>query len=313
MSLPRIVCILGVTGTGKSALAAELARGVKVGIINSDSRQTYRELPIITAQPDLREQEVAPHFLYGFLPANEQMDVGRFITLAQEAIDKVLNMNRLPVLVGGTGLYLRSLLYGLAPIPEIDLQTKKRIKEEYFHYGSYPLYKKLQQVDPDYAQKIHPNDGQRICRGLEVYISTGSSLTQWHEFQPKDARYDALKLGLAPEGDKEEFRKRLLERINAMLESGALKEVKNVLQVYGPEAPGLSGIGGPELISHIQGERTLEEAKEIWLQNTRAYAKRQLTWFKKESNVHWLHSSGDKQAKELLNSFGIKQISFPNT
>ncbi|MFP4657845.1 MAG: tRNA (adenosine(37)-N6)-dimethylallyltransferase MiaA [Desulfonatronovibrionaceae bacterium] len=287
MSLPRIVCILGVTGTGKSSLALDLARKFEVAVINFDSRQVYRELPIITAQPDFRDKKRCPHRLYGFLPADERMDAGSFISLARQAIWETISSARLPVLVGGTGLYLRSLIHGLAPIPDIPDEVRTQVRLQCDGLGSRFLYSRLTRIDPDYAAKIHPHDTQRICRALEVYLSTGTPLSEWHRVQLSGPEFAALKLGLAPQ-ERKSFRERLRRRIRDMLQSGAVEEVKGVLERYGEQAPGLSGIGAPELIGYIRGETSLKRAEELWLQNTAAYAKRQLTWFKKEKEVCWL-------------------------
>ena len=302
MPLSKILCIMGVTGTGKSSLALELSQKQNIAIINFDSRQVYRELPIITAQPNSAERKRCPHYLYGFLPAGKQMDAGMFISKARETIDAARQKGLLPVLVGGTGFYLRSLLYGLAPIPDVEPDVRRQVALQYAELGSRLMHKRLAGIDPEYAQKIHFNDKQRVCRAMEVYLSTGKTITSWHASQTENKYYDALKIGFCPD-EWTFFKQRLLGRIESMLEMGAVNEVKQVLEQFGSDAPGLNVIGGAELVSYLLGRTSLKESKEMWLNNTRAYAKRQITWFKKESGVIWVDSSDFDSISVDLNDF----------
>lgn len=301
--LPKIVCILGVTGAGKSSLALKLAEKYDIAVVNFDSRQVYSELPIITDQPGPVEQSLCPHYLYGFLSADTAMDAGKFIILAREALDQAAACGRLPVLVGGTGFYLRALIQGLAPIPEISEEIRTQIRLQCSELGPGFLHNRLSRIDPQSAQRIHPNDWQRICRALEVYMGTGKKLSAWHEIDPEHPGFSALKLGLAP-NERSFLKDRLYSRIQAMLDKGAIQEVKDVLEKYGEDAPGLTGIGAPELVSYIQGKTSLEETKQLWLKNTFAYAKRQLTWFKKEKDVIWLSpSSAVEEIEQAIDTF----------
>lgn len=301
--LPKIVCILGVTGAGKSSLALRLAEKYDIAVVNFDSRQVYAELPTITDQPGAREQGLCPHFLYGFLSADTHMDAGKFITLARQALDRAASRGHLPVLVGGTGFYLRALLQGLAPIPEIPAEVRTQVRLQCSELGTRFLHSRLSRIDPQSARRIHPNDGQRICRALEVYMGTGKKLSRWHEIKPEHPGFAGLKLGLAP-NERSLLKDRLYSRIRTMLDKGAVPEVKNVLEKYGEGAPGLTGIGAPELVHYIQGRTTLEETKQLWLKNTFAYAKRQLTWFKKEKDVLWLSpSSAVEEAVRAVDAF----------
>jgi tRNA dimethylallyltransferase len=303
MRLPRIVCILGVTGAGKSSLALKLAEKYDIAVVNFDSRQVYAELPIITDQPGPEEQSLCPHYLYGFLSADAAMDAGKFITQARQALDRAAAAGRLPVLVGGTGFYLRALIHGLAPIPEIPEDVRTQVRLQCSELGPGFLHARLSRIDPQSAQRIHPNDWQRVCRALEVYMGTGKKLSAWHEIDPEHPGFSALKLGLAPH-ERSLLKDSLHSRIQDMLDKGAVQEVKNVLEKYGEDAPGLTGIGAPELVGYIQGKTTLEETKQLWLKNTFAYAKRQLTWFKKEKDVIWLNtSSAVEETEQAIDSF----------
>jgi tRNA dimethylallyltransferase len=285
-NLPKIICILGPTGTGKTDLALALAKMVDISVINFDSRQVYKELPIITAQPSVQEQSVCPHYLYGFLTVREKISAGEFVSLASDLIWREWKRQRLPVLVGGTGLYLRSLLYGLAPIPSVPDSVRDEVKLKCIKHGPEALYAELKKVDPEYAEKIHPRDRQRITRALEVYLATGTTISDWHKRHKPELKFSALKIGLIHDLDM--LTERLAIRIDKMLSLGAVEEVENAYKMYKDETlPGFSGIGCPELIAYLKGHLTLEEAKKLWLKNTRAYAKRQITWFKKEKNIFW--------------------------
>ncbi len=283
-----LLLVAGPTGAGKSRAALELAREYSGAVINMDSRQIYRDFPIITAQPAAEEQRGVPHLLYGFLPCEAKMTAGVYAKLAAEAIAQCRAEGRLPILVGGTGLYIQALLTGIADIPEVppDIfrywQTRLRVA------GAQSLYQELTRLDPDYAAKIHANDSQRITRALEVCTATGRAFSWWHK-QPEASppvRGAVLRLGVSL--PLPELAPRLKGRIEQMLEKGAIEEARQALiNCRDPKAPGWSGIGCAELFSFVRGEAGLEQTLDLWLRNTRAYAKRQMTWFKKDIAMRW--------------------------
>lgn len=294
MSKPSILCVLGPTGTGKTAAAIAVSRRVPGSVVNFDSRQVYRDFPVITAQPDAEEQAACPHLLYGFLGTDKKMNAARFVDLAHENIAAVLEEHRLPMLVGGTGLYLRSLLQGIAPIPEIPEDIRAGVLERLKNEGPQVLHRELNTVDPDYAAKIHPNDSQRNVRAAEVYAATGKTMTWWHSEEHHKAPYRYLKVGMKVELDA--LTPKLAARIDVMIEHEALEEARRAYErCPDPEAPGWTGIGCAELLGYIRGETSLEKAKQLWIKNTRAYAKRQMTWFKKEKDIEWF-APGDNDA-----------------
>jgi tRNA dimethylallyltransferase len=282
-----IVCLLGPTGTGKTAAAIAVAARLPASVINFDSRQVYRDFPIITAQPDADERAACPHHLYGFLPTGEKMTAARFRDLAVDKIEEVRGQGRLPILVGGTGLYLRSLLSGIAPIPEIPGHIRRKVLDRIRAEGPQSLHAELSRTDPDYAARIHPNDTQRNARAAEVFLATGRTMTWWHtESEHVPAPYDPLKVGMRIALD--DLEPHLAGRIDAMLELGALDEARAAFErCPDPDAPGWTGIGCAELLGFLRGELTMAEAREKWVRNTRAYAKRQITWFNKEEDIHW--------------------------
>ncbi len=292
---PPIVCLLGPTGTGKTAAAIAISRRVDASVINFDSRQVYSDFPIITAQPDGEERAACPHLLYGFLPTMEKMTAARFVGLAMETIAEVQGQGRLPILVGGTGLYIKSLLNGMAPIPEIPQDIREKVLARVKNEGPQVLHAELVQTDPDYAARIHQNDTQRNVRAAEVFISTGKNMTWWHtESEHAPAPYDALKIGMKITLD--DLEPHLGKRIDQMLELGALAEAKTAFDTCPePDAPGWTGIGCAELLAFLRDEMTLDEARIKWIKNTRAYAKRQITWFRKETDIHWF-APGENEA-----------------
>ena len=282
-----ILCLLGPTGTGKTSAAIAVARRMDASVINFDSRQVYADFPIITAQPSEEERAACPHLLYGFLPTREKMTAARFVELALETIEDVRGQGRLPILVGGTGLYLRSLLRGIAPIPEIPEDIRQGVLDRIRKEGPQKLHAELMQTDPAYAARIHPNDTQRNARAAEVYLATGQNMTWWHENgEHTPAPYDAFKIGMQIGLD--ELEPHLARRIDEMLSLGGVEEARAAMaECNDPEAPGWTGIGCAELLACLRGEMSLDEARARWVKNTRAYAKRQITWFKKESDIRW--------------------------
>lgn len=298
-----VVCIVGPTGTGKTDLALALARRFAVSIINADSRQVYRDFPVVTAQPGPQEQQQCPHALYGFLSTAEKIDAGTFVDLAQKSIAQAQANGRLPVLVGGTGLYVRALLKGLAPIPEIPEDVRGRVQRLFHTRNRQWAYRLLQRLDPQWAQKVHPNDRQRVGRALEVRLATGWSLSQWHARQQEQS-LDGTSILLGVSTDLAALTPHLDTRIQRMLAAGAVEEVQCAWQrCPDPEAPGWSGIGCAELLGYIRGQYSKTAALEMWRKNTRAYAKRQLTWFRKEPGVSWLQPGAEDSACALVQNW----------
>ncbi len=293
---PRIICLAGPTGAGKSAIALALADLLPISVINADSRQVYRDFPIITAQPSPEEQGRCPHALYGFLGCREKISAGRYAQKAGAAIAQSLAQGRLPVLVGGTGLYFKSLLQGIAEIPAVDEAISRTLLERWDAEGGQVLHRELAAIDPAYAAKIHFNDRQRVLRALEVWQGTGKTFTWWHARPLPAPAFQTLNLGLALPLD--ELTPILGARIRIMLKADAPGEARTALErCPDPAAPGWSGIGCRELYGYLQGEYTLEECLTLWLRNTRAYAKRQLTWFRADQSLAWFRP---EESKTLL-------------
>ena len=299
----KIICLCGPTASGKSAAALALAgAGVPICVINADSRQVYRDFPIITAAPTAEERSVCPHMLYGYMATEEKNTAGIWAASAAEALRNVSGEGRIPVLTGGTGMYFRALLDGMAEIPPVPERIHERLIEECSETGPVPLHERLREIDPEYAAKIHPNDRQRIMRALEVWEATGRTFTSWHAQTPSpDAGHEVLRLGLGL--PLEELTPRLYKRTQLMLEQGAVGEARRALRICPrTQAPGWSGIGCRELAAYLTGETSLENAVELWNKNTRAYAKRQWTWFRADRRIRWFRPE-DKSYIDAVRRF----------
>ncbi len=298
LKIPCVV-LLGPTGAGKTRAALHLARNLPGEVVNFDSRQVYSDFPRITAQPTPEELAVCPHWLYGFLPTDQKLTAGAHVRKCRPVIQDIHDRGKTPILVGGTGLYLRALLEGLAEVPDIPLAVTKRLEQQLEQEGLDALYARLQAADPMLAARIHPNDKQRTLRGLEVFEATGKPLSWYHGQQEPASDYSALLLGVWAELPALE--PLLARRIDAMLEAGALEEARTAYdKCSDPAAPGWSGIGCAELLGFLEGRLTLDEAKALWLRNTRAYAKRQLTWFRKTPDVVWFTQDGPFLPEKML-------------
>lgn len=305
--LPKLLCIVGPTGSGKTAAALHLAAALEAAgrpatVINADSRQVYRDFPVITAQPSEEERRVCPHLLYGWLESSRKISAGQWAERAEAAVRETLAEGRLPMLVGGTGFYLRALLDGIADIPAPDPAVSLRLTEECRTLGAPSLHSRLQAVDPAYAARIHPNDSQRNIRALEVWESTGHTFTWWHEQTPPPAPYEVLRLGIGlPLPELTPFLER---RIDIMLKSGALEEARKALELCpDTSAPAWTGIGCAEMAALLHGKADMSACLERWRHNTRAYAKRQWTWFRADGRLLWFRPGEHAALERAVHRF----------
>lgn len=271
--------IAGPTASGKSAVALAVAQHWNGVIINADSMQVYRELRILTARPSPAEEALAPHKLYGFVPAAEAYSVGRWLEDVRDVLRTTWNEGKLPVIIGGTGLYFKALLEGLSPVPEIPAGIRAHWRGEAARLGAAALHDVLCKRDPEMAARLRASDPQRIVRALEVLDATGRSLASWQNEKGKGViKADrALRLFLVP--DREALYRRCNERFVAMIRAGAIDEAAAVMQLALPASlPAMRAVGLRPLIAHLQGEISLEQAIELGQAETRRYAKRQMTW-----------------------------------
>lgn len=275
------VLIAGPTASGKSALALELALNAGGIVINADSMQVYRDLRVITARPTQDEEARVPHRLYGHVDAAVNFSAGAWISDATTALEEARVEGRLPIFIGGTGLYFKALTAGLSVVPPIPAEIRENVRARLERTGVEALHAELARRDPRAAERLNLRDRTRIARALEVIEATGRSLLDWHhEGQPPLLPKDSFRaVFLAPERD--ELYARIDARFDAMLGAGALAEVER-LAVRGldPLLPAMKAHGVPGLIGHLRGELSLEEAATIGRADTRHYAKRQFTWFR---------------------------------
>ena len=280
---PRAVLLAGPTASGKSALGLVLAERLGGVIVNADSMQVYRDLRILTARPSPEEEARVPHRLYGHVDATENYSTGHWCVDAGEAIAAAERDGRLPIMVGGTGLYFKTLTQGLAAVPPIPPDVRSAVRGRLEREGVAPLYADLTQRDPETARRLMPNDRARITRALEVVEATGRSLTDWHReaMVPVLDPATVVKVFLAL--DRAELYRRIDVRFDRMLASGALAEVAALAsRGLSPSLPAMKALGVPWLIRHLKGEITLAEAAEASKRDSRRYSKRQETWFRNQ-------------------------------
>ncbi len=277
-STAPVVVVAGPTASGKSALALELAAALGGTIINADSQQIYRDLKILSARPDAAAMVRVPHRLYGFLDAAERGSVGRWRDLALNEIAAAHAAGRLPIIVGGTGLYLRALQHGLAEIPPVPAAIRAEAAALYRSLGGVAFRERLAALDPASAARLPPGDRQRLTRAFEVVRATGVPIGEWPN-RTAAARYRFATLLLAP--SREALYAACDARYLAMIAAGALDEAA-ALAVRGldPGLPAMKAVGVPELLRHLRGEIALPEAIALAQRATRRYAKRQMTWFR---------------------------------
>jgi tRNA dimethylallyltransferase len=279
----RAVLIAGPTASGKSALALALAERLGGVIINADSMQVYRDLKIITARPRADEEARVPHRLYGHIDAAENYSVGRWLRDAETVLAEAEAGRRLPIFVGGTGLYFKALTRGLAAVPPIPPQIRDALRARLVEKGPHALHLLLQERDSASAARLLPGDGVRIVRALEVLEATGRPLSEWQQTgkPPLIDPASAVQVFLTPE--RAELYRRIDARFDAMIKAGALEEVRAVdARALDPRLPAMKAHGVPWLRRHLAGEITLAEAIEGAKKDTRHYSKRQLTWFRNQ-------------------------------
>jgi tRNA dimethylallyltransferase len=280
----KAIVIAGATASGKSALALDLAAEVGGSVINADSMQIYRDLPILTAQPDAASMAAVPHRLYGVLPLDDAATAARWADLAAQEIRVAWEAGRPPFLVGGTGLYLKALLEGFAPIPDIDPSHRAAAQALLAELGAGGLHARLQARDPETAAKLRPSDSQRLMRAWEVLSATGKPLAWWQK-QPSAAPVPVTALSFVTTPARAQLYAACDDRLITMVAKGAVQEVVSARRAY-PEADqdraGFKALGFRELARHLDGELSLEEAVAAAQQATRNYAKRQGTWFRRQ-------------------------------
>lgn len=290
----KIVVIVGPTASGKSGVAMELADRFHGEIVNADSMQVYRYMDIGTAKPSNEDRERIPHHLIDIRNPDEAFDAARYLDEASKVIEDVVCRGQLPIVVGGTGLYIKALTEGIFEAPEVDKELRERLNREADDLGLPSLYKKLMEVDSEAAVKIGPHNTHRIIRALEVYYLTGMPISKYQkEHAFSDMRYDSFKIGLNME--REILYKNIDSRVDSMIKAGFVDEVIRIIDMgYGPDAKGMQGIGYSHICRYIKGEYTLPDCINLIKRDTRHYAKRQLTWFRRDQEIDWVDANANK-------------------
>ncbi len=304
-----LVFMAGPTAIGKTELAITLAEEFGCEIIGVDSVQIYRYMDIGTAKPTLAERERVPHHVIDYVLPDEGFSASRFVTDCREAIRQIRTRGRLPLLVGGTGLYFNALEHGIFSMPAIALGLRQALQEELVTRGRKELRRELERLDQESAARIHANDTHRLLRALEIVRSTGRTWSHFiaeHQVQKQAGpRTNILKIGL--ERDRDELYRRIDERVNIMIDSGLLAEVESLVRRgYGKDLQSLQTLGYRHMLNYLDGDLSWERGIELLARDTRRYAKRQFTWFKADPEVIWFHPSRGSEIRATITAF-LKQ------
>lgn len=292
MEKTKIICVVGATASGKTDLSVKLAKAVNGEIISADSMQVYKNMPIATAVATKEEQDGVPHHLVEFLNTDETFSVADYVGLAKSKIAEITSRGRVPIVAGGTGLFVDSLVKNIS---FSEVGSNAEIRNELAEKSNEELYEKLLKLDPNAAEDIHPNNRKRVIRALELCMSGTSKTEQNENSLLCDSPYDALYIGIGYK-DRQKLYDRINKRVDLMLEAGLENEARQMLGKQGLTAR--QAIGHKELQPYIDGKITLDEAAENLKRETRRYAKRQLTWFRRNENINWLYA--DEMSKDEL-------------
>lgn len=289
MPKEKVIVICGPTASGKTALSIELAKKINGEIVSADSMQIYKEMDIGTAKPTLDEKQGIPHYVMDCISPEQRFSVADYKKMAKEAIKNILEKGKRPIIVGGTGLYVDSLIYEIEyPDIQLDEQYRKFLEKRVETEGLETLYYEAMKIDEEATKKISINDKKRILRILEIYNSTGKTKTQQEkESRKKEPEYDYHVFAL--EWNREFLYQRINKRVDIMIEQGLIEEVKSIIKQHKEFPTAMQGLGYKEVIEYLEGQTTKDEMIEKIKQETRRYAKRQLTWFRKNKQTIWLN------------------------
>ncbi len=288
MDKPKVVVICGPTASGKTALSIQLAQKINGEIISSDSMQIYKDMNIGTAKPTIEEMQGIKHYLIDFVEPNQRYSVAEFKKDAENAIEEILAKGKTPIVVGGTGLYVDSLIYGIEYQDiKIDEEYRKELEKRAQKEGLEALYAEAKKIDPEAVKKISSNDQKRILRILEIYKATGKNKTeQEQESRKKGVKYDYKVFAI--DMNREVLYDRINKRVDIMIENGLIEEVEKLLKKYKEFPTAMQGLGYKEVVEYLQADITKEEMIEKIKRETRRYAKRQMTWFRKNKQTIWI-------------------------
>ena len=282
----KVIVIVGPTCSGKTKVGISLARNLQTEIISADSRQIYKYLDIGTAKPATDELAKVKHHLIDCFDLYEDYNVSRFETDSLEIINELLSQNKIPIVVGGSGLYIKALTEGIFNTVDVDEDYRDELKVKREKFGNQYLYDELKKVDAESASKMLPQNWKRVMRALEVYHLTGEPIWKFQKDHERKVELDFIQYGL--NWKRDQLYANIEKRVDEMIENGLVDEVKNILaKGYSKELNALNTVGYKEIITYLENEIPLERAVELIKRNTRRYAKRQMTWFRKTNEIHW--------------------------
>ena len=300
---PRVIVIVGPTASGKTSLSIELAKKLNGEIISADSMQIYRKMTIGTAKPTKEEMQGIPHHMIDIVEPNEDFNVAMYRKMAEEKIEEILSKNKTPIIVGGTGLYIDTLVNGIEfQDIENDLEYRMKLEQQTQINGVDWLFEELRKVDPDAAKVIEKNNIRRVIRALEIYKVTGKTKTEIDKESIKGSKYDYIIFGLL--WNREELYNRINLRVDIMIKDGLIEEVKSLIEKEGFSKTALQGLGYKEVVDYLEEKISYEDMIEKIKMETRRYAKRQMTWFKRNKAIVWL----DAKDKEKMFSEVLRRI-----
>ncbi|NLL06226.1 MAG: tRNA (adenosine(37)-N6)-dimethylallyltransferase MiaA [Clostridiaceae bacterium] len=305
--MDNVIVILGPTASGKTKLSIELAKDIRGEIVSADSMQIYKYMDIGTAKPDEEEKQGIKHYLIDEVTPDSEFSVARFQQLAKNYIDDIIDRSKVPIVSGGTGLYIDSLIYNIEFGDTIcDWELREKLKNEALEKGNEYLHNKLKEIDPEAAEKIHMNNVKRVIRAIEVYTYTKKTISMHQkESRRNPPKYNFTIFGLRM--DREKLYERINQRVDLMMEKGLVKEVKKLVEMgYDNSTIAMQGIGYKEILSYLKGEITLDEAIYVLKRDTRHYAKRQLTWFNRMEDVTWIDIDQNSNLTEIIKN--IKEV-----
>lgn len=286
----RLICICGPTASGKTALSVALAKQLHTEIISADSMQIYRGMDIGTAKPTVAERQGVPHHLLDICEPNEPFSVARYVELADAAAQDILSREMTPIVVGGTGLYMDALIEcSTFSGDETDSMVRQKYQQIAATQGNLAVHAILAKVDPESAQRLHPNNLKRVIRALEVYEQTGMTIGEFNRKHKRpEPKYQAIKMGVCP-AERQVLYDRIDQRVDQMLSAGLLEETRQLLNQGALTGTAAQAIGYKELLTYLDGTDSLDTCVNLLKQRSRNYAKRQLTWLKRDDSIHWIY------------------------
>lgn len=297
-----LIIIVGPTAVGKTDISIEIAKILKGEIISADSMQIYKYLDIGSAKPTKEEMKDIPHYLIDEIDPRTKFSVSNYKEMAKKYIEDIIERKKVPIVAGGTGLYINSLIYKMDfSNTSSDPKLRKSLEKDLKEYGNSYLYNKLKEVDQEAASRIHPNNAKRVIRALEIYYNTGNKVKDFSSDIEKNNEYNYILIGL--NRNRKELYERINKRVDIMFDNGLINEVKELVNLGLDENDtSMKGIGYKEVIGYLKGEYDLETTKELIKRNTRRYAKRQLTWFRRYDNLRWFTIDHNNDINKIVNN-----------